>query len=179
MRHVRRAATPPDAKYPWCTRRVFARSGYEPSWPPSNFARAPEHRRPSPLGSEPWAMAPVAPAPRRRRRDSTRMVTTAPQGENRTATSEPCPEADSENLGLVETLLPDRIGEIQSDRTNRGLPRHPDTGAHASCRALFDLRLDTPSLRQLGRSQHDIRRFDLVQCAEISKDTSAQPELLG
>src|SRR5271169_1075910 len=132
MRHVRRAATPPDAKYPWCTRRVFARSGYEPSWPPSNFARAPEHRRPSPLGSEPWAMAragalavggpplaaraPVAPAPRRCRRDSTRMVTTAPQGENRTATSEPCPEADSENLGLVETLLPDRIGEIQSDR---------------------------------------------------------------
>src|ERR1700757_3102549 len=139
MRHVRRAGTPPDAKYPWCIRRVFVRSGCEPSWPPSNFARAPEHRRPSPSGSEPWAMArgaaalavggpppaaraPVALAPRRCPRDSTRMATTAPRGEKRTATSELCPEANSENLGLVETLLPDRIGKIESDRTDRGLP---------------------------------------------------------
>src|SRR5215472_10212990 len=117
-------------------------------------------------------------APGRRQPDSTR-ETTAPRGERAIATSELCPEADSKNLGLVETFLPDRIGKVKSDRADRGLPRHPDTGAQANGRALFDLRLDPPGLRQLGWSQHDIRRLDLVQCTKIGKHAPAQPELLG
>src|SRR5262249_52433942 len=102
-----------------------------------------------------------------------------PRGENSAATSEFCPEAHSENLGLVETFLPDRVGDVEANRTNRGSPRHSHTGAQANCRALFDLRLDASGLRQLLGCQDDIRRFYVVKCAKISKDPPAQPEFFG
>src|SRR5208282_921581 len=176
-----------------CTHRASARSGYEPSWPPSNFAGAPEHQRSSPSGSAPLVTAqaaalalalaalgvPVAPAPWRRWQDTIGMATTTLRGANMAATSELRPETDSEKLGLVEPFLPERIGDVQSDRPYRRLPRHTDTSAHARCRALLDFRLDAAGLRQLGGSEHDIGRFDLVQSTEIGEDTPAHPELLG
>src|SRR4029077_1348825 len=84
----------------------------------------------------------VALAPLRCCRNSTTLATTPPGGEYIVATSESCPEAHSENLGLIETFLPDRISDVQSDRTNRRFPRYSDTSAQADCRTLFNLRLD-------------------------------------
>src|SRR5271170_6663840 len=167
--------------------RASVRSGCAPSWPLSRSAAATERRPPARSDFARWARVreqvqvqvgrPVSGRPRFPPIHST-TPTVGPSIEPRMSTSELCPKTNPEELGLVETLLPDRIRDVEANRADRRFPRHADPGAGPDRRGILDHRLNSTSRRQLRRRQIELGGLKVIERAEIGENPAADAEFL-
>src|SRR5260370_33263490 len=128
-RRVPGATHLPDARFPWRIRLASARSAGAPSAPTLSSATATGHRPPGystrsvPPGRRvPTPAASVAPGRFRAARTG-RKAKPAGRPPHALKTSEPRPETDMEELGLVERFLPKRGRHVEADRADPRFPR--------------------------------------------------------
>src|SRR4029077_4992628 len=93
-------------------------------------------------------------------------------------TSEPRAKTNVEQLGLVERLRFDRIGQIEPDRADRRFPGDADPGGGPNGGGIGNKRLHASVRRQLGRRQDEVLLIIREQGAEIGENPAADSELL-
>src|SRR5271169_6400204 len=186
---ARSAADPVGATTRSYIGHVSARSGCAPSWPLSRSAAATERRPPARSDFARWARAwepvrvrvgsPEASGRSRFPQIHSTTPTVGPSIEPRLSTSEFCPKANPEKLGLIEFFLPDRVRDVEPNRTDRRFPRYADPAAHPNRWRILDHRLNSASRRQLRRRQVELGGLEVIERAEIGENPAADAEFFG